>query len=225
MKKLLYTELKQSGLLGIKPSARIKELFMGNVYGMAEIQELIKNCKFDEFKNAVHAGEININIEYPRRYGMGGPLKSFSYNCAPDLENAVKWVKLFASLGVDFNNEMLSIINNVYGAELIKTFVELGVDIHRRDEVNRTIMFYAAWRGNVEVVKCLAELGADVNAKNNNGRTAVFSAVSDYKIDSLKCLKSLGADLNIKANDGSTPLSYAKNYPKAAKWLKANGAK
>jgi len=74
-------------------------------------------------------------------------------------------------------------------------------------------------------MKCLVELGADVNARDNNGCTAVFTAVYELKIDSLKCLKSLGADLNITTNDGSTLLSYAKNDPKTAKWLKANGAK
>jgi len=229
---------------------------MGN-YGISEIQKLVEDCQFDEFKNAVHAGEIDINIEHPKRYGLGGSIKSFSYRYAPDLENAVKWIKLFASLGADFNSEMMSLADNARGAELIKAFAETGVDIHRRDDAGRTILFFTAWHGNTEMIKrlaelgldvnakdndgctplhytleidktdnmrCLVELGADVNARDNNGCSAVFRAISDYKIDSLKCLKSLGADLNAKTNDGSTPLSLARNSPKAAKWLKANGA-
>ncbi|MCL1813822.1 MAG: hypothetical protein FWG29_09935 [Treponema sp.] len=195
------------------------------VIGITEIKEMIENCQFDEFKDAIQAGAINVNQKWQSYHGMPNAAFTFAYLNSLDLENKIKWIKLFASFGADVNNELWSLIRHQGEAVLIKTFVELGADIHKRNEHGRTLMFEAVWGDRVEHIKCLAELGADVNARDNDGRTPIFYTIERQDIDTMQCLAELGADLNAIANDESMPLSHAKGYTKAVKWLKANGAK
>jgi ankyrin repeat protein len=196
-----------------------------NKVEITELKEMIENCQFDEFKNAVQAGTIDVNYKWPSYHGMPNAAFTFAYLNSLDLENKIKWVTLFASFGADVNNELWSLIRHQGEAVLIKTFVELGADIHKRNEHGRTLMFEAVWGDRVEHIKCLAELGADVNARDNDGRTPIFYTIERQDIDTMQCLAELGADLNAIANDESMPLSHAKGYTKAVKWLKANGAK
>ena len=196
-----------------------------NYIDSEKVKGIIENCQFDEFKNAVQGGAIDVNHKYQGRYGTGGSTLSFAYRNSLDLEKKIKWITLFASFGGDVNNELMSLIRHQGEAALIKTFVELGADVNKRDEHGRTVMFEAAWGDRIEHIKCLAELGADVNARANDGRTPVFYTIERQDIDTMRCLAELGADFNATADDGSTPLSCAKGYTKSVKCLKANGAK
>jgi hypothetical protein len=75
-----------------------------------------------------------------------------------------------------------------YGmAEVVKTLLEKGADINRRNEIAETALHAAALRAKgpryVEVAEALIAAGADVNARNNKGETPLMvaskSAVKD----------------------------------------------
>ena len=83
----------------------------------------------------------------------------------------------------------------------IEKFLEMhGNDVKNLDEEGRTLLYHAAYLGNIAVIKYLISQGADVNAKNSSGVTALHGAANKGHIESAKLLVSQGANVNIKHN-------------------------
>ncbi len=75
---------------------------------------------------------------------------------------------------------------------MIRTLVELGIDINSRDTVNATALMNAGTSGCLDAVKACVELGADINAVMNGGYTALdateqYNTKEMYAMGYVKC--------------------------------------
>ncbi|HEX8270656.1 MAG TPA: ankyrin repeat domain-containing protein [Flavobacterium sp.] len=61
--------------------------------------------------------------------------------------------------------------------EIVRKFVEYGIDVNERSN-GMTPLMIAARYNHVEIIKILVDNGADVNAKNDRGFTALQLAQS-----------------------------------------------
>jgi len=68
---------------------------------------------------------------------------------------------------------------------LVKTFLEMGVDVDARDEFGQTPLMIAVSQGHIDTVRVLIEGGADVNANSTDGSTVLSDADDDEIIDVL----------------------------------------
>ncbi len=137
------------------------------------------------------------------------------------------------------NNYKVSLFNAVKSGDinLIKSFVEKGVDVNTRNKYGWTPLHWAAFRGKTEVVKLLIEKGADVNTKTTKGwwcgfikygkdSTPLYMAVNNGHTEVVKLLIEKGANVNAKDINGWTPLHVAalSGVTEVAKLLIEKGA-
>ena len=203
-------------------------------YNVLDVNSAIENCQFDEFKNTVKSGALDVNKKYEEE-GFTA-LHYVLANPTLDVTQKIQWIKLLASLGADLNMKYgTTPQNNVSplfvamrreDTEIIKCLVEQGANLHVVNDTGSTLLHYASDLGNIESIKCLVSLGIDVNARNNNGFTPIFGAADQGEIESIQCLVKLGADVNARSNDGFTPIFMAvsANNIQSLKCLKALGA-
>lgn len=110
----------------------------------------------------------------------------------------------------------------------IKSLIDFGIDIHKKDIYGRTPLHIAVFLGNYEIVRLLLLNGSDPNIKNNDGLTALntvnYDDVSYAEI--VRLLLSHGSDPNIEDNNGIFPLNRAlyKNHKEYIELLVNNGA-
>jgi ankyrin repeat protein len=72
--------------------------------------------------------------------------------------------------------------------------LEAKADVNARDNSSGiTVLWIAAWQGEVEVVKLLLEKGADVNAKRSGGETALEIAKAMEHTEIVQLLEKAGA--------------------------------
>lgn len=86
------------------------------------------------------------------------------------------------------------------------------VDIERRDQSNRTPLFYAAGFNAEKVVVKLVGRGANTEAVDHEGRTALHYATGNGNFLSCKTLLQKGANVNAQNKNGKTPLMWAALY-------------
>ncbi|KAJ5066826.1 cyclin-dependent kinase inhibitor 2c-related [Anaeramoeba ignava] len=111
--------------------------------------------------------------------------------------------------------------------ELVKCFIESGIDINSKTKYKRTALHFACENINpsFEIVKLLIEKGADVNAKTSDNETPLHcicksSCSSSFKI--AKLLIEKGIDIHAKTiNENKTALHFAcENYDQSFKLIK-----
>lgn len=78
--------------------------------------------------------------------------------------------------------------------ELVKMFVEHGVDIDVKIPVGVTALFLAVAGDHIKTVQMLVKAGADIHTTNQDGATPLQWASAHGKIEMLKMLISLGAE-------------------------------
>jgi ankyrin repeat protein/predicted nucleotidyltransferase len=113
--------------------------------------------------------------------------------------------------------------------ELARKLLELGIEIDRRDDSQKTALLYALendYCENVDVVKLLVEQHATVNAKDREGYCPIHRAAERNYIDSMKVLIDNGAQINCPSNSKDTPLHLAafRGHKEAAALLISKGA-
>ena len=54
----------------------------------------------------------------------------------------------------------------------VKRLVELGADVHIRDDGNHTLLHLAAYWGRLKVARYLIEQGVNLNARDDDGQFA-----------------------------------------------------
>lgn len=93
--------------------------------------------------------------------------------------------------------------------DVVKLFLDAGIDPNITDEENQTPLMRAATTGTPRMVKILIARGADVNAKDWNNGTALALAAWVGNSESIPILLDAGADINAVENHSLTPLHYA----------------
>ena len=98
--------------------------------------------------------------------------------------------------------------NNI---ELVRLFIDAGVDVRRVSNMGRTPLEVAAMYSNdPEIFRLLIRNGANINRGGNS--TPLHSAVSSNKAQNATLLISLGANINARDNRGRTPLMNAARF-------------
>jgi hypothetical protein len=72
---------------------------------------------------------------------------------------------------------------------IVRQLVKASADIMARDSLNNTILFHAAYGGNVKICKLLLESGAPLNHRNRNRRTAYDYAILAGQTDAALFLR------------------------------------
>lgn len=91
-------------------------------------------------------------------------------------------------------------------SDLVRVFVEFGVDIKNIDEDDVTFLHIAAAYGQSEAARILIDCGYDVNAKTKEGKTPLFYAAGHGHKNTADELLSRGA-----AADGSIEENYGES--------------
>ncbi len=92
--------------------------------------------------------------------------------------------------------------------EAVRSQLDQGADVHRRDANGATALIAAAYGNHVEVVSLLVEAGADVNVKDQSEQSAYLIATSEVgdDLDLLELTLDAGADVNAKDSFNGTGL-------------------
>ena len=86
----------------------------------------------------------------------------------------------------------------------------LDVNAKTKNEAGFTVLYVAAYRGDLELVKELIGKGADVNVGNKYGWTVLHSAAGSGNLEMVKYLvEEKNLDVNAKDDDGWTVLHSA----------------
>lgn len=97
--------------------------------------------------------------------------------------------------------------------EHVKLFLEAGIDPSVRNASNRTALWVATERRQIEVVKALLQGGVKPDEKNapavDGGKSLVFEAVDSENTDLLRLLVEAGADARSGNDYEVTPLGEA----------------
>jgi len=133
-------------------------------------------------------------------------------------------VDFLVSKGADISTfHMAAAMGDVAG---VKTFLEQGLAVDTKDEMECTPLSWASCMGQVEVVKLLIAQGADVNLKLYGQSTTLQQAVRVGNSDIAQLLITQGADVNAKEKNGRGPLHRAaqSGHREVVQLLLANGA-
>ena len=93
--------------------------------------------------------------------------------------------------------------------EIVRSFLESGVDVNEWDRGFATPLLPASKGGSLEVVQLLIEYGADVNTSNSTGWTPLHAASRHGHVDVIRLLLDHGADANAMKQDQWTALHLA----------------
>ena len=112
-------------------------------------------------------------------------------------------------------------------AELVKEYLEGGVDVNKMYSNGLNALMIAAWNGAVSVVELLIQNGVDVNACNDFNASALSYAAAIKETKILKLLLEAGATVDVaNSGNGYTPLMVAveENNKEAVELLLKSGA-
>ena len=88
----------------------------------------------------------------------------------------------------------------------VMSLIEIGADIHSRDDDGWTALRRSCSHGHTAVASLLLERGADIHSRDDDGWTALHRACDRSEKDTAILLIESKADIYIKSNDGMTPL-------------------
>ncbi|QRY58006.1 ankyrin repeat domain-containing protein [Sphingobacterium siyangense] len=102
-------------------------------------------------------------------------------------------------------DEVISLIYQNRFTDIEKLF-KSGLDVRKKDNEGRTILFHAVLDDNPALVSFFIKKGFEVNVQDNLGWTPLHYCVQDHQTEIAKILIENGADLEIKDNYGNTAL-------------------
>ena len=98
-------------------------------------------------------------------------------------------------------------------ADVVKAFIESGVDVDKVNKTGVTPLVVAALKGRIEVVDALIKAGAAVDKVNKNeGFTSLIIAALKGHVEIVKALIQAGASVKAVDMYGFTPLMRAVEY-------------
>ena len=98
------------------------------------------------------------------------------------------------SLGIEYAEETFHAAAEAGNLEVVKLFVEAGIDIDATNNYGSTALHVAAGSGHLEIVKYLVGQGVSVTATNNYGSTALYVALARNHTDVAGYLKAVVDD-------------------------------
>lgn len=127
-------------------------------------------------------------------------------------KNKVKRENKGDSMGIRTNSHNL--IRAVKQRDIRKTravLIENKHMVNACDAVGRSLLHWAAKKGDLKMAKLLIKSGGDVNYKDTALRTPLFIAVKQDNYEMTTCLLNSGADLYAKSLSGSSVFEIAKH--------------
>ena len=114
----------------------------------------------------------------------------------------------------DGNSTLLSVLGKssyLDPEDAVRVLLDLGADIHSRNDSGETALFRAAANGLCRMIQVLMEYGADIHARSKLGRSVLFTAVEcHYRSDeTVSLLLELGVDVHLQDSAGNTALILA----------------
>lgn len=93
------------------------------------------------------------------------------------LYSNIEILGILVAAGTDLNRTddgftALMLATWIEDIEMVKFFIEVGVDLEVRDNDGRTALIIAAEIGSTVVVELLIKAGANIEARNNRGDTS-----------------------------------------------------
>ena len=110
--------------------------------------------------------------------------------------------------------------------ELVKTLIELGVNVNTKFSDGLSALWIAAFTNNRDMIEVLAEGKANMNIKDKNGKTVLMWAVENDKKEVANTLITHGANINLMDNKKRTALLSAviADKPRMVHMLVKNNA-
>lgn len=96
------------------------------------------------------------------------------------------------------------LMKNYVDENKIQEIIDSGVNINRRDEKGRTLLFELSAKRRIESIKILIKNGIDINAEDNYGRTVLSEAVNKIDGMMIRFLLENGASINHRNSSGRT---------------------
>lgn len=122
-------------------------------------------------------------------------------------------VYLLLDQGADVNHPredglspMFDVVDNM---ELFQLFVEKGGRTDVMDSGGRTLLWYAAARGDLPVARKLIALGNPIDRGDQSGVTPLMVAVKAQDQEMMRSLVRMGANVNARNKNGATVLMMA----------------
>ena len=116
--------------------------------------------------------------------------------------------------GIDYSAKALVETAKKGDTNVIKTFLDAGMDPNSRGDSGETALMQVAYSGSEAALILLLERGANVSLADDEGRTALHWAASGpFSHQCVTVLLDHGADPNARTPKGDTPLTEAVSLP------------
>lgn len=102
------------------------------------------------------------------------------------------------SLNVDIMMELMYNFCAIGNLDIVKSIVDIGVDINKKDKNGETLLITAIKEKNIQAIECLLKSGADINVKTSLNKGIISYAVNSGDMKIVNCLKDY-----IKNKNGS----------------------
>ena len=97
--------------------------------------------------------------------------------------------------------------------ELLKYFINIGIDINLKTKVGRNCLHIAAEYGHLDLCKTLInKYNVDVQVPDNDGWTGLHYSVKNGNYELVKLFVNMGTDINFKTNNGTNCLHIAAKH-------------
>jgi len=176
------------------------------------IKRLIKDCRIpllDIIFNILNFFDSNFILQLLIHYQQRKALSISDLNQQISNEK----FKILDSFKYSTNTVGKYLINEChkenFNIDITKFLIEHGVKINKKDESDKTPLFYACSNGNVTLVKCLVKHGAKVDCIGPSSETPLFKACEIGNEAIVTFLVEHGANVNKTNNANYTPLFYA----------------
>ncbi|KAL1633675.1 hypothetical protein SLS56_002823 [Neofusicoccum ribis] len=101
----------------------------------------------------------------------------------------------------------------------IEAELRSGASINATDRFNRTPLFWASGRGDIDAVRLLLDRGADPNIADTEGSTALRRCHGNQRLDIAQLLVSRGADVHWRNKLGMGGLHSVASYGMPVEWF------
>ena len=116
-------------------------------------------------------------------------------------------LKMFKTDGVEALHKEL--LKNYIDENRIQSLIDSGLNINRRDDKGRTLLFVLSAKKRIESIKILIKNGIDINAEDNYGKTVLSEAVDRVDGMMIRFLIGAGASINHVNSSGRTVIQDA----------------